>query len=216
VAEQLPPLREADGDELAQQDRIDVVAHRQRRHPEHRGVDARRRLERFGRHVEQGLDPVAPLQHHRQPAEVLVAGLRGDPVDHLLLQHEVLVLDGVTRLEQVEQDRRRDVVGQVADDAKLSTRRRGGQGGEIDVEHVGLDHLEARRAAQPHSQVPIELDDGERLAALEQRTGQCAAAGPDLDEGVSRLRVDCVDDPVDDRSVDEEVLPEPLPGVLHG
>ena len=128
----------------------------------------------------------------------------------------MLVLDGVARLEEVEQDRRRDVVGQVADDAKLSTRRRGGQGREIDVEHVGLDHLETRRAAQPHGQVAIELDDGERLAALEQRTGQRAAARPDLDEGLSRPRVDRVDDPVDHRSVDEEVLPEPLPGVLHG
>ena len=100
---------------------------RQRRHPQHRRVDARRRLERFGRHVEQRLDPVAPLQHHGEPAVVLVAGLGGDPVDDLLLQHEVLVLDGVARLEEMEQDRRRDVVGQVADDAKLPPRRRGGQ-----------------------------------------------------------------------------------------
>jgi hypothetical protein len=28
--------------------------------------------------------------------------------------------------------------------------------------------------------------------------------------------IDRVDDPVEHRSVDEEVLPEPLPGVLHG
>jgi hypothetical protein len=37
------------------------------------------------------LDAVAPLQHHRQAAVVLAAGRGGHAVDHLLLQHEVLV-----------------------------------------------------------------------------------------------------------------------------
>jgi hypothetical protein len=216
VAQQLPPLREPDRDELAQQRRIDVVADRQRRHPQHRRVDSRRRLEGFGRNIEQTLDPIAPLQHHGEPAEVLGPGLGGDAVDDLLLQHEVLVLDGTAGVEKMEQDRRRDVVGQVADDAQLSTRHRGRQGREIDIEHVGLDHVEARGAAEPDGQVAIELDDGECLAALEQRTGQRAAARPDLDQGLSGTRVDRADDPVDHRSVDEEVLPEPLPGVLHG
>ena len=215
VAQQLATLREADRDELAQERRIDVVAHRQRRHAQDRGVDARRRLERLGRHVEQGLDPVAPLQHHREPAVVLVARPRSDPVDHLLLQHEVLVVDGVARLEKVEQDRRRDVVGQVADDAQLSPRRDGGQGREIDVEDVGLDDVEPGRAAQPRGQVAIELDDRERAAALEQRTGQRTPARADLDEGLTASRIDRIDDPVEHRSVDQEVLAEPLPGVLH-
>ena len=76
---------------------------------------------------------VAPLQHHRQPAVVLAARRRGHAVDDFLLQHEVLVDDGVGRLEQVEQDRRRDVVRQVADDAQLAPAAAAAQRREVDL-----------------------------------------------------------------------------------
>ena len=183
VAQELAPLREGDGDELAQQRRIDVGRRRQRRHPQHRRVDSRRRLERLRRHVEQGSIVVAPLQHHREPAVVLAARARGHPVDHFLLQHEMLVGDVVARLEQVEQDRRRDVVGQVADDAKLRppprprpaprSRRRARRPRSPRGPASGATGRPGRGRARSRVSAP---------AALQQRPGERAAPRPDLDE----------------------------------
>ena len=49
----------------------------------------------------------------------LVAGRRGHAFHHFLLQHEVHVADGVGVVQRMEQDRRTEVVGQVADQADL-------------------------------------------------------------------------------------------------
>ena len=102
---------------------VDLRGGHQRPHANHRRVHPRRRIEGFGRHVEHGLDRVAPLQHHAQAAEALAAGHGDHAIDHFLLQHEVLVHHVLDVREQVEQDRRRDVVGQVADDPKPAAQR---------------------------------------------------------------------------------------------
>ena len=169
-----------------------------------------------GRDVEQGLDRVAPLQHHRQSPVVLVAGHGRHAVDDFLLQHEVLVLDEVARVEQVEQDRRRDVVGQVADDPEPAARCGVRKRSEVDLEHVGLDHREPGRLAQSRGEVAVQLDHGERACSLQQRRGERAAPRPDLDQRLPGTRIDRSDDPVDHRAVDEEVLSEALPRVRHG
>ena len=54
----------------------------------------------------------------RSAAVVAAAGRRGHAIDHFLLQHQVLVDHVRRRRQQVKQDRRRDVVGQVADHAQ--------------------------------------------------------------------------------------------------
>ena len=91
--------------------------------------------------------------------------------------------------------------------------RRTRQGGDVDRQHVGLDHVERRVAAQARGEIAIELDHRQPLAAFEQRQRQRAASGTDLDQRVARLRIDRGDDPVDHRQVDEEVLAEALSGV---
>src|SRR6185295_19722494 len=89
-------------------------------------------------------------------------------------------------------------------------------GGEVDREDVALDDREPRGAAQARREVAVDLDDGQRAGALEQRRRERAAPGTDLDERIARTRIDLEDDPLDDRRVDEEVLAEALPRVGHG
>ena len=211
MAQELPALREGDGDDLAEQPGVDTRRRRLRRHPHDRRVDPGRRLESLGRDVEHRLDVVAPLQHHAQSPVVLAAGYRRHPVDDLLLQHDVLVDDMVDRLEQMKEDRRRDVVGQIADDAKPPRAcLPGRQGDEIDAQHVGLDHLEPGRAAQAGREVAVELDDDQGARAFEEGPRDRAQARSDLDDRLAGLRRHRPHDRIDDRRVGEKVLAETL------
>jgi hypothetical protein len=89
-------------------------------------------------------------------------------------------------------------------------------GGEVDGQHVGLDHLEPLVAAQPGGEIAIELDHGQVPAALQQWLRHRAEARPDLDQRLPRPRIDRRDDRLDDRAVGQEVLPETLAGdVAH-
>jgi hypothetical protein len=184
---------------------------RQRHEPHDRRVHLRRRPERAGRHLEQVFHAAARLQHDAQPAVDLAARVGGHAVHHFLLQHEVHVADRGGVLERVEQQRRGDVVGQVADQADRCAAR---ERGDVDGERVGFDDLEladARgRRAQARGQVAVELDRGQRADAREQREGERAFARADLDEALARLRVDRAQQPVDDAALVQEMLPEAL------
>ncbi len=73
--------------------------------------------ERAGADVEAGLGARKEREHDRQ-APVLFAARRGrHAVDDFALEHHVQVLDDRREGREMEQQRRRDVVGQVADDA---------------------------------------------------------------------------------------------------
>ena len=90
-------------------------------------------------------------------------------------------------------------------------RARAGRRREIDLEHVGLDDVEAGRAAQPRRQVAIELDHRERAAALEQRPRQGAAGPGPISTSASPGRGSIAATiALDHRAIDEEVLAEAL------
>ncbi len=110
------------------------------------------------------------------------------------------VVDRVAALEQVEHQRRGNVVRQVADDAQaaaaLVSKRC-----KIELERVGLVNDDARVASellsQERRQVAIDLDEIERCAAavvresgpvFEQRMRQRAATRTNLDHVVRRSR----------------------------
>ena len=87
----------------------------------HRRRDLRRRHEGRGRDVEQDLRLRAPAGQHREAAVGLRAGLRDDALGDLALEHQhEPVVPGRPRLggEPDDQQRGRDVVGQVGDDAR--------------------------------------------------------------------------------------------------
>jgi hypothetical protein len=118
--------------------------------------------------------------------------------------------------QRMEQDRRRQVVRQVADQSQLSGAR---QRGEIDTQHIGCDQRQhAVRGCgecKRLQQVAVELDRGQGADAVEQRQCQRTLAGSDLDDLVAGLRIDGEHDLLDHRTVVQEVLAEAflrLPG----
>jgi len=60
------------------------------------------------------LDP--RRQHHRESSVFAASGRGNDPLDDFLLQHHVQIVDVFVGRGDVEQQRRRDVVRQIADD----------------------------------------------------------------------------------------------------
>ena len=133
---------------------------------------------------------------------------RPHPVDHFELQHEMHVAHAIRKPRQVEKQRGRNVVRQVADHAQAR-----GQGGEIEVERVGHDHVQPFRrefGGQRRGQVAVDLDRGELRQALEQRPGKGTFAGADFHKSIARLRRYRLDYPAEEVRVVEEVLAEAL------
>ena len=81
--------------------------------------DTRRGFERAGTDVEQLLDAHPRGQHHGQASIFAGARCRGHAGHDFPLQHDVQVEMAGAAPMQPEQQRRRDVVGQVADDPQL-------------------------------------------------------------------------------------------------
>ena len=108
----------------------------------------------------------------------------------------------------MEQQRRGDVVGQVADDAQGVA-----EAAEIEFEGVAFMDGELLRRevpAQPGDQVAVDLDDVQASHDRAQRLGQRAETGADLDDMVIRLGGDRRDDLAHDAGRYEEILPKPL------
>ena len=119
-------------------------------------------------------------QHHRQPPVVPRPGPGRHARDDFLLQHEVHVGDRIELLDQPEQQRRRDVVRQVADKPQLGARA--AQRPEIELERIGQVHpqLAPVRAApgERRYHVGVDLDDVERACAIEQGRVIAPRPGP--------------------------------------
>ena len=187
-----------------------------RHHAHHRAVHLGRRVERFGRHEQHIRHVIAPLQHDRQAA-ICRRGWCGDhAVDHLLLKHEMLVLHHIDGIEQMEQNRRGDVVGQIANNSQLDSRQTLCQKRKINIQHIGLDDRQIRPSAQAAGQVTVELDYRQPPQPLDQRLRQRGQAGADFDHGLARTGIDGIDNGIDDAVVTQKMLTKPLASnVLH-
>ena len=209
MAQDFAALAEGGLHQVAVERDVDGRGFGQRHHAHHRAVDPGWWVKTLGRHKQHVVHGVAPLQHHAQAA-VVAAARRGDhAVDHFLLQHEVLVLHHRHMVEQVKQNRRGDVVGQVAHDAQLlpQTLR---DGAEVHLEHIAFDHVKLRMATQARRQIAVEFHHGQPPQTLDQGLGQRGQTGADFDHGVARAGCDLSHDGVDDAAVGEEVLSEAL------
>ena len=104
--------------------------------------------------------------------------------------------------EHVEQNRGRDVVGQVADQADAVF---AGQLAEIDLQHVFMhdgQFADAMRGfAQRRNQVAVEFDDGQATVFFQQREGDGALARADFHQHIALFRVDRMHDMLDDAAV---------------
>ena len=125
------------------------------------------------------------------------------------------VTDDFGAVGEVEEQRGRDVVGQVTDQPQVAA-----DACEVEGERVALMDGQALRWVLPlqaGDQVTVDFDDVQAVDALQQRLGDGAEARADLDDGIATLRIDGRDDGADDALVDQEVLPKPLTGdvTLH-
>ena len=158
VAQRFAPLRERTADDFGKQGFIARLMRRriQRNQPHHGRLDFRRGIKGFGGHVDQHFHIEAVLQHHRQPAEFRIAGRSDHAFDHFTLQHHMDVADVAGKRSKSEQQRRRDVVGQVANDAQIVPQHR-----KIEFQHIAFVNDQPFRRiqpAQPGDQIAIDLD----------------------------------------------------------
>ena len=85
-------------------------------------------------------------------------------------------------LREMEQQRRADVVGQVADDAEAAAER-----GEVEGQRVTFDERELRGGeslAQRGGEVAVDLDGRDVARALDE-TARERQPGPDLDDALA-------------------------------
>ena len=122
----------------------------------------------------------------RQPAVVGRAGRCRHAVDHFPLQHDVHVAQLRVVRREVEQQRRADVVRQVADDAQVAAER-----GEVELERVGLVQRQScrrrERSREPGREVAVDLDGGDVAGARDQAC-RSARRGPDRSRRCCRPR----------------------------
>src|SRR5687768_3034580 len=112
-------------------------------------------------------------------------------------------------VKELEQDRRSDVVGKIADDAH-GFRDVAQEIGQVDVEEVALDQVKVRKlCAEGGREIAIDFDGEQAFDPGCQRHRERAAAGSDLEERVVGVSVERVDELGDPRRL-EEVLAESL------
>jgi hypothetical protein len=84
---------------------------------------------------------------------------------------------------------------------------------EVELQGIGLVHNQLCGrviGTQARDQITVQLNHMQGGAAIEQRPGERARAGTDLDQGFARLRVEGVEDALHDAAVVQEVLAEAL------
>ena len=108
----------------------------------------------------------------------------------------------------MEEERRRHVIRQVSHHAQ---RRR--QGGEIEAQGIALDEpqpLLGKTLPQAGGEITVELDGREMAGSIDERLGERAESGADLDQMLAGFRVDGGDDAPDDIGIAQEILSEAL------
>jgi len=155
-------------------------------------------------HLEQQLDGGVERRLDGEEPVVAAARLGRQTLGDFLLNQENRARKA--QANRLFQDRRRDVVWQVAGDHRRAPAR------EIGIEHVRAHHFQARLAResvfQVAGQVWIHLDGDDPRGALQEFFGQRAAAGTDLDRQVLRRGAGSRGDSLQDGASDQEMLPE--------
>ena len=179
----------------------------------HRGHDLGGRNEGGGRHVEQALHRADMLGQDGQASVRLGARLGRQAVDDLLLEHQDHVGDLVGLVQPADQQRRRDVVGEVGDDppgrrgramsdrssrASASTRSR-------------RPSATACKLLQDRDGAGIDFDRHDAGGAFEQQGArQPAGTGTDLDHQALIERRGSPRDAPRQVEIEQEMLAEPL------
>jgi hypothetical protein len=157
---------------------------------------------------------------------VMSARWSDDPIGHLLLDHHDRVGDRFARVDDLEQERRSDVIRQVAADGDpFAAPLRGHL--EIVAKRIDLLDLDVIHAGElgaqhlDHVGIELECDDLPRGDSLGDPRGQRAEPGADLDDPILVGADGRIDDRAECLLGDEEVLAkrllrvEPVPREDH-
>ena len=173
-------------------------------------------MERFGRHIEQVFYLTQVLRHDAQPPPQFAAGLCSQSLNNFLLQHEVHIGNDCGVVQQLENQWRRDVVGQVAHHAQWLPAVLFGQMSVIECECIMTVHCEIRLQSmgrqQTRQQVAVQFDDIELAAAVDKPRCQCALSRAYLHEVLFRARIDRLQNAIDNGGVVQKILPETFAG----
>ena len=173
----------------------------------HRGS----RPERTPRHPEDPLHVCHGAYADRESPILSGAGLREDPIRDLALHHQQ-DSPRAWALEQPEDNRRSEIVGDIADDLEaIRTRSQVGSAGRQNILVEHLDSWVVRKArAELGGEMVVELHEYEPPLDLVhssgQPLGQSPSTRPNLEYGVTRSETEFLDDPVRYVLIDEEVL----------
>ena len=116
-------------------------------------------------------------------------------------------------LKEREENRRRDVVGQIRRDLERLIFHEGADVRLQDVTgHDAQMIVGGERLGEDGGQLLVKFDGGDVCAGFEKPLRQRADARADLQDAVAFFNFRRRHDVLDDRAVDEEVLPEPLRG----
>ena len=117
--------------------------------------------------------------------------------------------------QQVKQQGRRDVVGQVADNAQPLAERR-----KIELECVSLVDRHVAKVPVPRSQpaheVAVQLHEMQPATAAGEGVRDRALAGSNLYNEVVTVRTDRANDRVDHAGIGQEMLAKALPRAVPG
>ena len=149
------------------------------------GSDSGRRVEGAARNFENEFGAGIELREDREIAVVARAGLGGEAESDFGLDDDVNFVDEIGEVEEVMEDGRGDVVGEIAVDADAAS---GGEGREIGFEDVAGNDIEVgrffRKVAKSGDELRVEFDGVDGCAGGEKVFGHFAVAGADFDPAV--------------------------------
>ena len=177
--------------------------------PHDRRVDLGRGAKVVGPYLEQVVDAAQQLDVRGQAAVQRVPGAGDQPHRELVLEHDDRRAERRGVRQQLEGQRRRDLVGDVCH-TQIEIRQLRPHHVALQDRQLGLVRGPGDAAAEleDHARVDLDGDDGPR--ALEQPQRQVPRARPYLEDDVGGFHPGLVDDGVDDGRVLEDVLPPGL------
>ena len=174
-------------------------------------IDLGGRVEGVGGDV--GGDGGLAIHLHAERQQAEVAGEGADALGHLALHGQDQALRGALGLQQVAQQGRGDVIGDVGDH---QVARGGHQLGRVEDEDISLHQAHIGHAAQHFfqraEQVGIQLHGDHLAGGGSQVAGQAAQAGADLEHIVLGEDLGGHDDAAQGGLVQQEILAQALVG----
>ena len=173
---------------------------------EEHGVDVRHRPEDTATDRAQDLDVALELRQYRRDPVGAAAGLRGEPLPHLALDHHDPASDRRQLGDRAQDDGRGDAVGQIRD----HLRGRGLERSEVDGQRVADLQLPVGVGGEHRPQVGFErgvkLDHVDEPNPLRKALGEDAETASDLEHDVLVGQRREPLDHVEDVAIDQEIL----------